>query len=105
LPADTSALKTFWYTTLGCFWGSTLIMAFGACLAAAAPTVAANPGSAVTALFGAGRPIAQCLVVVGVVYGNVLNLYSAYMSTCTIFSGFNRMAKFAREANSPSWRR
>ncbi|MGH8291115.1 MAG: purine-cytosine permease family protein [Steroidobacteraceae bacterium] len=93
LPANTLPSKTFWYTALGCFLGSTLIMAFGAYLAAADPAAVADLGSSVAALFGPVRQLAQWLIVVGVVYGNVMNLYSAYMSTCTIMSGFERMAK------------
>jgi nucleobase:cation symporter-1, NCS1 family len=93
LPANTPPSKTFWYTALGCFLGSTLIMAFGAYLATADPTAVADLGGSVAALFGPARQVAQWLVVVGVVYGNVMNLYSAYMSTCTILSGFERMAK------------
>jgi len=96
LPPDVSAAKTFWSTALGCFLGSTLIMAFGAYLAYKMPALGSNPADAVAGLFGPARPLAEVLFVVAIVYGNVMNVYSAYMSSCTIFSGFNRMSHVGR---------
>lgn len=93
LPPDVSQAKTFWSTALGCFLGSTLIMVFGAYLAYKVPALGADPAEAVTSLFGAARPVAEVLLIVAIVYGNVMNVYSAYMSSCTIFSGFNRMSR------------
>lgn len=93
LPADTSPASTFWATALGCFLGSTLIMALGAYLAFESPALAADPSFAIAGLFGTGRDIAEYLIVMGVIYGNVMNVYSAYMSTCTTVSGFNRMTR------------
>ncbi len=87
LPSDIPASRTFWYTGLGCFVGATLIMAFGAYLASLEPTLGKDPANAVANLFGSGRTVAQLLIIVGVVQGNVMNLYSAYMSVATIFSG------------------
>ena len=93
LPPDVSRAKTFWSTALGCFLGSTLIMVFGAYLAYKIPGVGANPAAAVTGLFGPGRPVVQVLLILAIVYGNVMNVYSAYMSSCTILSGFNHMSR------------
>jgi NCS1 family nucleobase:cation symporter-1 len=87
LPPDVSPSKTFWCTALGCFLGSTLIMAFGAYLATEIP--GADPAAALAGLFGPARPLAQILLILAVVYGNVMNLYSSYMSSCTIFTGFH----------------
>ncbi len=92
-PPDVSAAKTFWSTALGCFLGSTLIMVFGAYLALNIPGLGANPAAAVTGLFGPARPVAQVLLILAIVYGNVMNVYSAYMSSCTILSGFNHMSR------------
>lgn len=89
LPHDVSPTKTFWSTALGCFLGSMVIMTFGAYLACWIPGLGANPAAALTGLFGPARPVAQMLLVLAVIYGNVMNLYSAYMSSCTIFSGFH----------------
>lgn len=87
LPPDVSPTRTFWCTALGCFLGSTLIMAFGAYLATEVP--GADPAAALAGLFGPARPLAQVLLILAVVYGNVMNLYSSYMSSCTIFTGFH----------------
>ena len=93
LPKSASATATFWYTGLGCFLGSTAIMLFGAYLAVSNAGSMTDPSNAVASIFGPGRQIARCLILVGVIYGNVLNLYSAYMSTSTIFSGIRRMSR------------
>jgi nucleobase:cation symporter-1, NCS1 family len=91
LPADTSPSRTFWYTAMGCFLGSVAIMAFGAYLATVRPELAKDPGLGVAKLFGPLGPLAELLIVFGVMQGNVLNLYSAYMSSVTVFSGFHGM--------------
>jgi len=96
LPPSVPVSKTFWYTGLGCFLSSTLIMTFGAYLATVDPDLAKDPGNAVAGLFGAVRPFVQLLIIIGVVQGNVLNLYSAYMSSITIFSGIRRMDRIDR---------
>jgi hypothetical protein len=44
LPATVPAARTFWYTGLGCFLGSFLIMAFGAYFSTLEPALARNPG-------------------------------------------------------------
>ncbi len=93
LPPDVASAKTFWSTALGCFLGSTLTMIFGAYLACKMPALASNPAAAVSDLFGSARPVAQALLILGILYGTVMNVYSAYMSSCTIFSGFNRMSR------------
>jgi NCS1 family nucleobase:cation symporter-1 len=87
LPSSVPPSQTFWYTALGCFLSATLIMTFGAYLASVDPDLAKDPGNAVAGVFGAGRSIVLVLIIVGVVQGNVMNLYSAYMSSITIFSG------------------
>jgi len=93
LPPDVSSAKTFWSTALGCFLGSTLAMIFGAYLAGKMPALASDPAAAVSELFGPARSLAQFLLIVGILYGTVMNVYSAYMSSCTILSGFNRMSR------------
>jgi NCS1 family nucleobase:cation symporter-1 len=96
LPPTVSASSTFLYTALGCFFGSTLIMSFGAYLATVDSSLAADPTETVASLFGAMRPVARILIVLGVVQGNVMNLYSAYLSTATIFSGIRGMHRIAQ---------
>jgi len=95
LPTNVTASRTFWNTGLGCFLGSTLIMTLGAAVAAVAPALymTVHLGTSLASLFGSWRPLAQLLMVIGVVQGNVMNLYSAYMSTITIFSSLRGMER------------
>lgn len=96
LPANVRPSTTFWYTGLGCFLGATLIMAFGAYIASVNHALAQDPGTAIASVFDRARPLVQVLIVVGVLEGNVMNVYSAYMSTATIFSGFEGMRRIGR---------
>jgi len=96
LPPSVPASKTFWYTAAGCFISSMLIMGFGACLALLEPALAKDPGNAIANLFGSARGVVQALIIIGVVQGNVMNLYSAYMSSVTIFSGVRGMNRISR---------
>ena len=88
LPQHVSASSTFWNTGIGCFLGSMLIMTLGAAVATVAPDLyrTADLGSSLAGLFGPWRPVAQLLMIIGVVQGNVMNLYSGYISTVTIIS-------------------
>jgi NCS1 family nucleobase:cation symporter-1 len=83
--------RTFWYTATGCFLGAVLTMSFGAYLATVDSRFGGDLGGAVAGAFPRGRRIAQAVIVLGVLVGNVMNLYSAYMSTATIFAGIVRM--------------
>jgi nucleobase:cation symporter-1, NCS1 family len=96
LPPTVPAAMTFWYTGLGCFLGSFLIMAFGAYFSMLEPTLARNPGLGLASLFGSARPFIQVLVLLGVLQGNVLNLYSAYMSSVTILTSLNGARRSSR---------
>lgn len=92
LPADVRAKDTFWTTYFGCALGSLGMMALGATLAAVVPSALnVDPGSAIANLFGPWANAALLVVALGVIQYNVLCLYSAYMSTTTIFSGFAKL--------------
>jgi nucleobase:cation symporter-1, NCS1 family len=88
LPARVPAATTFWYTAAGCFGGATLIMVFGASLAAMVPHLPDDLGGTVAGLFGRWSTLVRVAIIFGVIEGNVMNLYSAYMAIVTIFSGF-----------------
>ena len=96
LPPTVPTAKTFWYTGLGCFLGSLTVMAFGAYLAILEPALSKDPGVGVAKLFGPAQPIAQPIVLLGIVQGNVFNLYSAYMSTVTAFTAVRGMKRIRR---------
>jgi NCS1 family nucleobase:cation symporter-1 len=68
-------------------------MGLGAYMASALPQLAGNPGGGLTELFGSGRYVVGLLIVVGLLEVNVMNLYSAYMSTVTIFTGVRSMQR------------
>jgi len=91
LPPNVPTSTTFWYTAFGCWLSSSLIMAFGAYLATIEPELVKDPGNAIANLFGPARPIVQLMIIVGVVQGNVMNLYSAYMSVVTIVTGLRKV--------------
>jgi NCS1 family nucleobase:cation symporter-1 len=71
-------------------------MAFGAYFTTLEPALARNPGVGLASLFGSGRPFVQVLVLLGVLQGNVLNLYSAYMSSMTIMTSLNGARQTSR---------
>ncbi|PRZ55843.1 NCS1 family nucleobase:cation symporter-1 [Paraburkholderia fungorum] len=92
LPANVKTSDTFWSTYGGCGLGCFAVMALGALLAIVVPNVVTgDPGTSIAGLFGALSKPALIVIVMGVVLFNVLCLYSAYMSTVTIFSGFRKM--------------
>jgi nucleobase:cation symporter-1, NCS1 family len=96
LPPSVPASKTFWYTALGCWLSSTLVMTFGAYFAAIAPDLIKDPGNAIASAFGPGRPIVELLIIIAIIQGNVMNLYSAYMSVVTIYSGLRATRRVGR---------
>jgi nucleobase:cation symporter-1, NCS1 family len=98
LPPTVSSVRTFWHTAAGCFLGSTFVMVFGAVLAASDPALAGDPAAAVVGLFGPAAPVVRVLVLVAVIQANVMNLYSAYLSTITIFSGLRHMRRVGSAA-------
>ncbi len=96
LPDSVRTRDTFWYTYLGGLLGSLAVMVLGAVLATVSTSVVNDPGTAIAALFGAWARPALIVIVLGVLVFNVLSLYSAYMSSVTIFSGFRSMTRIRR---------
>jgi NCS1 family nucleobase:cation symporter-1 len=88
LRPDISTARTFWYTAMGNFLGATLIMCLGAYMAAHYARIAADPGVGIAGLFGHANFLVKALIVFGVFQAGVMNLYSAYMSVSTVFTGF-----------------
>lgn len=88
LRPDISTARTFWYTAMGNFLGATLIMCLGAYMAAHYAQIAADPGVGIAGLFGRANYLVKALIVFGVFQAGVMNLYSAYMSVSTVFTGF-----------------
>jgi NCS1 family nucleobase:cation symporter-1 len=70
-----------------------LIMALGAYIASSNPYLAHHLGIGIAGLFQRGRYAVALLIVAGLLQVNVMNLYSAYMSTVTIFTGVRSMSR------------
>jgi NCS1 family nucleobase:cation symporter-1 len=83
---------------LGNFLGATLVMVLGAYLASAHADIARDPGTGIAGLFGSAAYGVRILIAVGVLQGNVMNLYSAYMSSATIFTGVHGMTRLSTQA-------
>jgi nucleobase:cation symporter-1, NCS1 family len=98
LPTHVSTKATFWLTGAGNFLGAALIMSLGAYLASAHGNIARDPGTGLAGLFGIATYPARVLIAVGVLQGNVMNLYSAYMSSATIFTGVHGMTRLGSTA-------
>lgn len=95
LPADVSTSTTFWYTGLGNFLGSILMMTLGAWLATSFPYLASHAGLGIAQLFGRGQHVAALLIIMNLLQVNVMVLYSAYMSSTTILTGLRGMDRVA----------
>jgi nucleobase:cation symporter-1, NCS1 family len=95
LPTTVSVAETFWYTGMGNFLGSFLMMGIGAWLAAWHPDLMGHSGTGISALFGQGRYVAAVLIILNLLQVNVMVLYSAYMSTVTIVTGIRGMKRVA----------
>lgn len=93
LPSDTPSSSTFIYSYLGQAVGCCFVMMIGAALAVQFIDIVANPGLRIASLFGPAAPVVAALVTLGVLMMNIMNLYSAYMSGATSFSGFHKMTK------------
>lgn len=82
LPADTPVRETFWATYWGCVLGSSLPMAFGALLGAAAPD--ADVIGSMHSTAGAIGWLVVLVLGVGVVNTNSINLYGGVLGTVTL---------------------
>ena len=98
LPTSVSVSETFWYTGMGNFLGSLLMMGIGAYLAAWHPEFMGHSGTGIAELFGQGRFIAAILIILNLLQVNVMVLYSAYMSAVTIVTGVRGMKRVSLSA-------
>jgi len=96
LSAKVPTATTFWYTASGCFLGATLTMAFGAYLASVDLDGTSDMGAAIVAVFPWGKFSVRVVLAMAVLVGNVMNVYSAYMSTTTIFAGLRDMRRVSK---------
>jgi nucleobase:cation symporter-1, NCS1 family len=90
LSPNVKTSTTFWYTAAGCFLGAVLTMAFGAYIAISDSTAGDDLGGIIVSTIPGLHTIVRLVIVFGVLVGNVMNVYSAYMSTATIFAGIRK---------------
>lgn len=101
LPANVNPRATFWATYCGCALGSFAMMALGALVAVELPSALGHdPATAIAALFGPWAPLALAVIALGVIQYNVLCLYSAYMSSVTIFGAFKTIRRVTATAKA-----
>ncbi|MFY1663031.1 purine-cytosine permease family protein [Pseudomonas sp. Pseu.R1] len=101
LPDNVSSRATFWNTYCGCALGSFAMMALGALLAQTlSAALERDPSTAIAGLFGPWAPLALTVIALGVIQYNVLCLYSAYMSSVTIFGAFGKLTAVTPRAKA-----
>jgi NCS1 family nucleobase:cation symporter-1 len=101
LPANVNPRATFWATYCGCALGSFAMMALGALVAVQLPSALGHdPATAIAGLFGPWAPLALAVIALGVIQYNVLCLYSAYMSSVTIFGAFKTIRRVTATAKA-----
>ncbi len=93
LPPTVSEARTFWFTAAGNFFGSTLLQALGAYLAAHFPAMTEHPARGIADLFGSGGHLVEILIVFNLIQVNVMTLYSGYMSATTAITGLRGMTR------------
>lgn len=89
LPVNTDSRKTFLYTYGGTVLGAVWSMILGAILTAAVPRFLENPSLGVAGLGGdTWALVFNISAILGIMFGNVINLYGAFMSITTAAETF-----------------
>lgn len=96
LPKNVKTSATFWYSYGGQFLGAVLVMAVGAALGSFSPRLIVDPGDAVAGQLPLGRWVAYVIIVMGMLESNILNIYSTYMSSTTLVTGFHGATRISR---------
>ena len=91
LPDTVTISQAFWYTALGNFLGSLLLMVLGAYMASAYPAFSDHAGLGIAELFGPLKLVAALVILSNLFQVNIMILYSNYISTITIVSGLRGM--------------
>jgi nucleobase:cation symporter-1, NCS1 family len=98
LPASVSVSEAFWYTAGGNFLSSVVIMGLGAYMASEFSGVAEHPGTSLIDLFPVARGVVAFLIAFNLLQVNVMNLYSAFMSSTTIVTSLRSMTQISLRA-------
>jgi NCS1 family nucleobase:cation symporter-1 len=94
MPKNTSIGKTFAYTYAGTVISSAWMMVLGAVLTLGIPNFLSNSSTNVAHLLGTGgwALMMFCIIILGIIAINVLNLYGAFMSMTTSTQAVIKMA-------------
>jgi NCS1 family nucleobase:cation symporter-1 len=93
LPDTVTISEAFWYTALGNFSGSLLLMALGAYMADTYTDFAAHAGLDIARIFGPFKLLAALVVLANLFQVNIMMLYSNYIATVTVVSGLRGMKR------------
>ncbi|WDL95968.1 purine-cytosine permease family protein [Alicyclobacillus sp. ALC3] len=94
LPKKTSTAATFGWTYFGSVLSSGWTMILGVVLLASAAKFGSDPSGYFAQFLGRGfAPIMYVVIIFGVIFANILNLYCAYMAIVTTVEPFTK-AKF-----------
>lgn len=92
LPKNTKISTTFWATFGGSVVGAMWMMTIGAILAAKIPTFIDNVPLEIGNIWGLPFPsIVFLTMIIGIVCGNTMNLYGAFMSVITTIEPFTKV--------------
>jgi NCS1 family nucleobase:cation symporter-1 len=92
LPRDTSTAATFWWTYLGAVSSSTWMNVIGVVLLANWSKFGDDPAGYLAHLLGHSAAFFVYIVLIlGLSFANILNLYCAFMSTVTTIEPFTRL--------------
>ncbi|WP_206886223.1 purine-cytosine permease family protein [Alicyclobacillus mali (ex Roth et al. 2021)] len=92
LPRETRSSATFWWTYVGAVLSSSWMCILGVLVMAINPNFDSSPTSAFATILGSTfAPVVYIVVICGLCFANILNLYCAYMSTVTTVEPFSRL--------------
>jgi NCS1 family nucleobase:cation symporter-1 len=91
LPTSVTISQAFWYTALGNFLASLMLMALGAYMASSYADFSAHAGLSIAQLFGPFELLAALVILANLFQVNIMMLYSNYMATVTVVSGLRGM--------------
>ncbi|ATW24921.1 purine-cytosine permease family protein [Candidatus Formimonas warabiya] len=92
LPSKTKVSATFWATYGGTVTGAVWMMVIGAILAAKIPGFIDNPPAGIGEIWGLPlKSIVFITMILGIMFGNSMNLYGAFMSLITTVEPFTKV--------------
>ncbi|WP_206832751.1 purine-cytosine permease family protein [Alicyclobacillus fructus] len=92
LPRNTRSSATFWWTYVGAVLSSSWMCILGVLIMAIESNFESSPTSVFATILGSAfAPVVYIVMICGLCFANILNLYCAYMSTVTTLEPFSRL--------------